>query len=55
MKKIKAEELNAQLDKYGAWMRKNARVPANFERARQISSQMQLIRDELARRQEQAK
>lgn len=42
------EELNAQLDRYGAWMRVNGR--RNTAKARSVSASMQQIRDELARR-----
>ena len=48
MKRTKTADLNAQLDTLGAWMRKHGRN--NIERAKQISSQMAVIREELARR-----
>lgn len=48
MKDQTVEQLNAQLDRYGAWMRKSGR--RNIEKARSVSQSMQQIRDELAKR-----
>lgn len=42
------EELNAQLDRYGAWMRAHGR--RNTAKARSVSASMQQIRDEISRR-----
>lgn len=48
MKDQTVEQINAQLDRYGAWMRKSGR--RNIDKARSVSQSMQQLRDELARR-----
>lgn len=42
------EQLNAQLDQYGEWMRTHGR--RNTSKARSVAASMQVIRDELSRR-----
>lgn len=49
MKDQTSEQINAQLDRYGEWMRANGR--RNTAKARSVSASMQVLRDELTRRQ----
>jgi len=42
------EQLNAQLDRYGKWMRAHGR--RSTAKARSVAASMQVLRDEISRR-----
>lgn len=48
MRNQSIDELNSQLDRYGAWLRVHGR--RNTAKARSISASMQQIRNEISRR-----